>query len=344
MIQFDKSVCSNLTFALQREWLETNGLGGYAASSLVGLNTRRYHGLLVAALHPPVDRFVLLSKFEETLILDGARIELSCNQYTAAIHPQGYQFLSRFEKEWFPVFVYQVGPWQIRKTVFMLHGRNATCVQYAFDGPADTSALFEVRPLLAYRDYHSLTHENNSIYRDVVVQEHCATFSPYLGLPPLLVYHNADSFLRDGYWYKSFEYMCEQERGLDFTGDLFSPGYFRAEIKTGASLSFLAAIEKLVDVTADIQPSFFDSLRDQEQSRRENLLRGTHHPDAATVGLRLAADQFLVRRGENMRSVIAGYPWFTDWGRDSMISLPGLLLATGNYAAVRDILDRKSVV
>src|SRR5207237_3153045 len=122
MIEFTQDVCADLDGALRREWLETNGLGGFAASSITGLNTRRYHGLLVAATKPPVGRTVLLSKLEETLIIDGRRFELSANQYPGAVHPRGYQYLKRFRLDPFPVFTDEVAGIVIEKSVFMPHG------------------------------------------------------------------------------------------------------------------------------------------------------------------------------------------------------------------------------
>src|SRR6266571_3609333 len=130
MIQFGAEICRNLDTALSREWLETNGLGGFASSTIVGLNTRRYHGLLVAATKPPVGRLVLLSKLEETLILNGRRFELSANRYPGVVHPQGYQYLKQFRLDPFPVFTYAIDGVEIEKSVFMLHGENTTVIQY----------------------------------------------------------------------------------------------------------------------------------------------------------------------------------------------------------------------
>ena len=134
MRQFDESVCRNLDAASRREWLETNGIGGFASSTIAGLNTRRYHGLLVAATKPPVGRLVLLSKLEETLLIGGRRIDLSCNRYPGAIHPQGHLHLKQFRQDPFPVSVYEIHGLELEKSVFMVHGENTTVIQYEVRG------------------------------------------------------------------------------------------------------------------------------------------------------------------------------------------------------------------
>src|SRR6516225_3766230 len=162
MIQFDESTFLNLDVACRREWLETNGIGGFASSTITGLNTRRYHGLLVAATKPPVGRMVLLSKLEETLIVDGQAYELSANRYPGVIHPQGYTYLREFRLDPFPVFVYHAGGLQLEKSLFMAYGRNTTVIQYELRGRTKNCTL-ELRPLIAFRDYHATTHENGAL-------------------------------------------------------------------------------------------------------------------------------------------------------------------------------------
>ena len=153
--------------ALRREWLETNGLGGFASSTIIGLNTRRYHGLLVAATKPPVGRVVLLSKLEETLFIDGQAFDLSANRYPGVIHPQGFRYLKQFRLNPFPVFTYEVEGIEIEKSVFMVHGRkqHSRTVRTKKEQPsgATQELSLEVRPLIAFRDYHSTTHENGAI-------------------------------------------------------------------------------------------------------------------------------------------------------------------------------------
>src|SRR5206468_4948239 len=162
-------ICGNLDAGLKREWLETNGIGGLACSTVPGINTRRYHSLLTASLRPPVDRYVLLSKVEETVFLNGARYDLSSNLYPGTVHPNGYSHLRQFRLDPFPVFTYEVGGVQIEKRVFMSHGENTTVVEYEVLGGGECT--LEVRPLIAFRDYHSTTHANQSLNAGVHKEE-----------------------------------------------------------------------------------------------------------------------------------------------------------------------------
>jgi predicted glycogen debranching enzyme len=236
MIQFGEAICCNPDVALTREWLETNGLGGFASSTIVGLNTRRYHGLLTAATKPPVGRVVLLSKLEETRILDGRRYELSANRYPGAVHPQGYQYLKQFRLDPFPVFTYVIDGIAVEKSVFMVHGENTTVIEYTLMGGHGGSAQLEVRPLIAFRDYHSTTRENGALNADVQIAAGSATVEPYRGVPALHLAHDADELEPAGSWYRNFEYDVERERGLDFVEDLFSPFVFTSAARTAAKV------------------------------------------------------------------------------------------------------------
>src|ERR1700739_2343143 len=191
MIRCGQDVCGNLEAALRREWLETDGIGGFASSTLPGINTRRYHGLLVAATKPPVGRFVLLSKLEETVLIDGQAFDLCANQYQGVVHPKGFQYLKQFRLDPFPIFTFEVHGVRIEKTVFMVQGENTTVVQYEMKSAGKASTIqLELRPLLAFRDYHSLTHENQNIDSRVGTQPGLASVSPYQGLPTLPLSHD----------------------------------------------------------------------------------------------------------------------------------------------------------
>ena len=331
LIQFDGLICGDVAEASSREWLETNGIGGFASSTIIGLNTRRYHGLLTAAIKPPVGRVVLLSKVEETLVIDSARFELSANQYPGAIHPRGYVYLNSFRLDPFPVFTYRVQDIQIEKSVFLVHGENTLVVRYALLGDPDSrSCALEVRPLVAFRDFHSTTHANNGIRREVETRPGQATIAPYPDLPSLHFAHNAKSIDSAGFWFYRFEYERERERGLDSVEDLYSPFQLRFDLFKDAPAIIVVSIDR--HAASDADP-----LEQQERARREKIGAAAPAHDALTEILTAATDQFIVARGDR-KSVIAGYPWFSDWGRDTMISLPGLTLVTGRYDDARNIL------
>ncbi|MEP7343118.1 MAG: amylo-alpha-1,6-glucosidase [Acidobacteriota bacterium] len=331
MIQFNENICGNLDEASQREWLETNGLGGFATSTITGLNTRRYHGLLVAAINPPVGRMVLLSKLEETLVMNGERYNLSANQYPSSVHPQGYCYLKEFRLDPFPTFVYEVAGVVIEKSVFMVHGENTTVVQYKLQEKSRevTDCYLEVHPLVAFRDYHSTAHENGLINDYVEAAEGLATIHPYADLLKLYFAHDANELANTGYWYRNFEYSVERQRGLDFTEDLFNHFALKFDLNKNTSATVIASTQPH---TADEANEF----RRAEIERRQKLLAGVKNDELIRT-LTLAADQFIVARGEQ-KTVIAGYHWFADWGRDTMIALPGLTLTTGRYDIARSIL------
>src|SRR5437899_2482218 len=301
MIRFGRELCNDLDAATEREWLETNGIGGFASSTVIGANTRRYHGLLTAALRPPVGRFVLLSKLEETLILEGRRFELSTNFYGARVtHPQGYRLMREFRLDPFPVSVFKADGVEVEKSIFMIQGENSVVIRYDLRASAGRNVKMEIRPLIAFRDFHATTHENGALNPGVNRSAGLASVAPYSGLPALYFIHDGGSVDTSGVWYRNFRYDRERERGLDFIEDLFNPFTFQFDRTGSSTISIVASTQR----------------------------------DAKIPGRLSACTTFLVRRGERA-SVIAGYHWFADWGRDTMISLPGLPLSAGQR---RDIL------
>ena len=294
--------------ASRLEWLEANGLGGYASSTGCGANTRRYHGLLVAAMNPPVGRVVLLSKLDEQVTVGGRTFDLATNQYPGAIHPRGFEQIDWFERDLFPVFEYSFGGVRLRKTIAAIHGENTTVIAYE----TDTPITLELRPFIAARDYHGLQHANASPPRDAV----------FIDIP-------GATFTASDDWYYNFEYAIEQERGLDAHEDLFTPGVYTVDV--ASRIAIIVSTENRAG-----RDGF--ALLEAERTRREALIRRAEIPGRIGRMLALAADQFIVRRGADRKTVIAGYHWFTDWGRDTMIALPGLCLATGRFDDARQIL------
>lgn len=330
-IEFGREICGDPGEACSREWLETNGIGGFACSTIIGLNTRRYHSLLTAAVHPPAGRAVLLSKLDETLVLGNRRFELGSNRYKDLVHPRGYEHLASFRIDPFPIFRYRCEDVEIEKIVFLVHGENTVVVQYQLSGDLEGRACsLEVRPLVAFRDYHATTHANDSIDRHVASEDGLASISPYPGLPRLYFAHDANSIDPAGLWFYNFEYERELERGLDALEDLHSPLALRFDLSRNTRATIIAS-------TGHHRASEAAALRESEIRRRFHVGQASHAGDPLAMLLTQAADQFIVARGDQ-KSVIAGYPWFADWGRDTMISLPGLTLVTGRFDDARGIL------
>jgi predicted glycogen debranching enzyme len=331
MISLNKTECRDLEVSIAREWLETNAIGGFACGTVAGANTRRYHGLLTAALHPPGGRVLLLSKLEETLVIGEKRIDLSTNEYAGVIHPLGYEYLSSFRLDPFPIFTFEVEGVKLEKTLFMLDDSNTVQVEYRLLESAVGSDLhLELFPLIAFRDYHSTTHENNALNPQIQNEKNLVSLQPYSGLPRLYFSHNAETCEDEGYWYRNFFYRIEQERGMDAREDLFNPFMLRWKLKKEQAAIVIASTEQQ-DVSRAAE------FRERELGRRKTVAEKALCHDSFVRALTVAANQFLVRRGDDW-TVIAGYPWFTDWGRDTMISLPGLTLFTGNAEIAKGVL------
>jgi len=326
----DEGITQNFHAATRYEWLETNGLGGWASSTIIGANTRRYHGLLVAATQPPVGRMVLLSKLDETAVVDGNNYALSVNQYPDVVHPTGNQYLSHFERTLFPVFEYSFGNVRIRKTIVALNGENTTLVLYeVLRAPAPF--ILELRPFVAARDFHGLGRANSAISSESEFAEGVFRIKPYESVPELFIQVPKATFQPDSQWYYNFEYAEERFRGLDYQEDLFTYGTFNVNLKLGEKLGVI------ISTGNPAKRSAF-KLFEKERKRREKLHGKLPVQDDITKTLALAADQFVVKRGNDLFSIIAGYHWFADWGRDTMIALPGISLVTGRFNVAKRIL------
>ena len=335
MIEFGAETCRDFKAATKKEWLETNGIGGYASSTIILTNTRRYHGCLVVARTPPASRAVLLAKLDESLILRGDRFDLHANQYHDAIQPTGHQYLERVRLDPYPIFTYRVPGGLLEKSLFLVHGEHTLVVIYRFSGEAP--AMIEVRPLIAYRGFHDLAHENESLSRVPDDRGGVLVLTPFAGMPPLSIAHGG-TFKSEGYWYKGFEYVEEAFRGYSFREDLYSYGSWTRTLEPGREVA-------LVISTADAASMDALRLREIERARRAEIAAGAETIIGAGGAsadvvrtLCLAADQFLVRGSDKLTGVMGGYPWFPEAARDAAIALPGLTLATGRYAYARDII------
>jgi predicted glycogen debranching enzyme len=329
--KIQKNILADYLSAQHYEWLETNGLGGYASASITGASTRKYHGLLVAALHPPVGRTVLLNKLDEQIEVNNQIFELGTNQYPGAISPNGHQYMSSFEKEFFPTWQYKLPNGIVMsKTIACLHEQNTTVVIYKVI-KAKSAFVFKLRPYASFRDYHSVRDSSDNFNtHQIDIQNDTISIKPVDYYPAVNIKVSGSSFDEDGLWFVNMEYLREYDRGHQFHEDLYSHGEFLYTAKEGDVIEVVISTDKIT--TSAVK------LFEQEQSRREKLLKPLQHKDEFTIQLALAADQFIVKRGEDLKTIIAGYHWFSDWGRDTMISLPGLCLATGRFEDAEKIL------
>jgi predicted glycogen debranching enzyme len=334
----DRSTLENFSDSSQLEWLETNGLGGWAGSSLPGCNTRRYHGLLMAAVKPPAERMLMVSKLDETIVFNGESYGLSSNDYGDTISPRGFQWLNSFKKDFFPEWIFEVAGIRLRKTITMVHGENTTLIHYEVLNSSGPFTL-QLLPLIAARGYHALQHAIHNIFWKVDFENGLFRNQPYEGAPEIFISVPGSTYQSVNKWYYKFNYSAEKYRGLDYEEDLFNHGLFSVEMKDGDALHIMISTE---NPTGKNPATLFEI----ERNRKFSLLKGV--AGDLQRQLTLAADQFIVKRevtGNSagalpiaLKSVIAGYHWFTDWGRDTMISLPGLCLHTGRYEDAKKII------
>ena len=331
-INVDEKTCLNIKESLRLEWLDTNGLGGYASSSILNCHTRRYHGLLVSNLTTPTGRFVLLSKFEESLLIKDSELFLSFHKYPGVFSPLGFKYLRRFQDRIAPHFVYQLGNTVIHKTIMMPYGENGVMVKYSCQR-SDERLTLRLKPFLAFRDHHALSKENLSLQVRTFKVHNGFKIQPYDGMPSLFIQTDRHAaFYPSPVWYRNFEYMIEEERGFDYHEDLFQPGILEIALKEGEDVIVTASTREFSGITK--------KWLTEETRRREGHAQAAatskqfkNPADQEIMGvLQKAAKAFLihqpVKNSPGRATVVAGYHWFADWGRDTLISLPGLAFCT----------------
>ena len=322
--------------ALETEWLVTNGIGGFASGTVAQANTRRYHGLLVASLAPPLGRVLMLSKVDATVRYGGAAWSLGCNEFAdGTIAPRGYEHLAAFSIEFgTPTWTYAFADALLQQRIWMARGSNSTYLSYTLLA-ATQSVELELLPLCTYRDYHA--HAHGGWQLDVAVEQRSLLINAFPGARPYSLSIDRGETIAGADWYWGFRHRAEAQRGLDAIEDLYKPGVFRAGLGVGQSVTLSASAQPLPAGSAK-------GIAGREMARRRALLRTARADAPEWVRLlTLAADQFIVNRDDGTTrgsgtTVIAGYPWFGDWGRDTMIALPGLTLATGRIAEAGSIL------
>ncbi|MEM3356335.1 MAG: glycogen debranching enzyme N-terminal domain-containing protein [Candidatus Bathyarchaeia archaeon] len=338
--------------ALHKEWLITNGLGGYSASTVLGLNTRKYHGLLVAALHPPGDRTVCLAKLDEDVQVGNTVYQLGANEFHGKIFPKGYLLLKEFSLSPFPSYTYIMRDAKIEKMIFMPKEKNAVAVVYDVLNSSDADAAFRIFPLLTCRHFHSVIDRWRTPL-SFSQQQRDMEVKLAFDMPKVIIAARATAgcFIEKPVWIERLYYREEASRGESSTDDCYQPGYFEVIVQPKRKVKFaiisaagetseecMAMLDGFGCVIGDVEEQF-----KTEIASRGSILAnfyGSHSQVAASDWLNwllMAADTFLVKSRGGGSSVLAGYFWFETWGRDMFISLPGLMLATGRLEEARQI-------
>jgi predicted glycogen debranching enzyme len=344
---------SHFDDAIKKEWIITNGLGGYASSTVLGMNTRKYHGLLVAAFHPPGDRRVCLAKLDEEISIGNNTYPLAANEFQNGVFPQGYRLLQEFSLSPFPNYTYSVQNVEVKKTIFMPFEKNAVITLYNILNKSGFDIKIRIFPLVNWRHFHSVT-DRWKIPWEFVQKGENKEVGISLGAPQSVLTMKTTSghYHSDGRWVEKIYYREEAERGESCLDDCYQLGFFEVNVSVGENENFAVvtvageneadarkALAEMPDTAYDIE-----ILYEREMKRRENFLTQfyqTHRSIPFNDWLSwaiLATDQFIVKgTGNVQKSVIAGYHWFEAWGRDAFISLPGLMLVTGKFGDARNV-------
>ncbi|MGZ3579897.1 MAG: amylo-alpha-1,6-glucosidase [Syntrophales bacterium] len=336
----DERTSSNLERALTLEWLDTNGLGGYASSTILSCNTRKYHGLLVANLRMPKGRHVLLSWLEDAVVSGAEDFFLSCCQYPGVFFPREKHFLTEFNMDYSPRFTYKAEGIRIHKAIMMIHKEDCVLIRYDVED-CQSPGLLRLRPFVAFRGYHTLTKKNMFLQTETDKTEGGFKLHPYDGMPPIFMQTNAEEkFLPSPVWHNNFEYRKEEERGFDWHEDLFCPGVFEIPIERGSVVIISASTDVCRERLEEIWMT--ETARRVKETSRDDKIAEKFENEEDRVHVRnliASGRQFLISSPTGRPAIIAGYNWFGDWGRDTLISLPALTFLSGRPEEGMAILD-----
>ncbi len=355
-INLERNLLSDTDKAAEKEWIVTNGLGGYASSTVLGINTRKYHGLLVASFNPPTDRRVLLTQLNEEVQVNEETYRLGARELKSGVQPsEDNLFLRSFILDPFPTYEYVVDELRLKKTIFMSHGKNVAVASYTVSNNSPNRVFIRVLPLVNSRHFHSVTHKdeiNWSFLQNPTANS--VTIQPSIPLSALILLSSHGVYTpSQGEWVETY-FRVEASRGESFHDYNYQPGFFRFEAPSNETRGFsiIAVAGKSENEARVVLSSLgggsesIQAFYKEELKRRQSLLQ-KFEKQHANVSMEkwlkwlvLATDSFIVNReSTKTKSVIAGYHWFEDWGRDSLISFPGLTLVTGRFADAKEILS-----
>lgn len=329
--------------SLKRDWIITNGIGGFCSQSALGCNTRKYHGLLVAPLTPPARRFLILSKLDESIETNGTKYNLFTNMANGEIS-EGYKYLVDFKKEYIPIFTYKVENIIIKKFICMDYGKNTVVVYYQIKNQ-NAEAKLTLAPVVNFRDFHSInkdhqfyveqSHSGNKVR--VVLEKNSET-PIYMNCSDGRYFKHIDDTFRNMY------YLREEERGFEAEENHYVPGVYSINLEPNEEkeITFVCSLEENIEEIDGIKVINKELLRMTGIIYDTGIIQNSKMNDKKLDMLKaliLATDNFIVNRPSfGLHTVIAGYPWFLDWGRDSLISFEGLLLLTKRYELAKEVL------
>jgi len=356
-ITYTQDALEHFDQVIDKEWLITNGLGGYSSSSVLSINTRKYHGLLVAALHPPGNRTICLTKLDEDVIVGNTIYRLGTNDFKDALYPQGYKYLKEFSISPNPTFNYVLGSVKIKKIIFMPKQKNVVCSIYHILNNSSSEVAVVIYPLLTCRYYHTVVDSQklplNFTQRSVVNGFQVTFERPQA---TIMSYITEGSYRESVNWIERLHYRNETERGEANLDDCFQPGYFMVKIQANTEKQFVVAVaadseERIANEVLNSIGNSTERIQEalnQELTMHSNLLTGFYasHPEVPMSDwlnwVLLAADSFVVEDATARKSIIAGYFWFEPWGRDTFVSLPGIMLITKRFDQAKGILQNFS--
>lgn len=334
-IRLSREILLDPESALNLEWIDTNGLGGWSSSSVLGCNTRSYHGVLVSAVLAPVDRKVMLSRLDESISINNQSIALSTRDFGDTLYPKGFNHLVSFQQTSFPCWEFEIDQVKIRKTIICLQNLNSVCIRYELISESG-EIPFSLEPFIAARDYHANQKQNDSLQTGYEIKDSSLILKPEENLPPITLTGPWTKYKHNPCWHHHFFYREEARRGLGDREDLLSSGILQTILGKNSPLTILISTEEPANTSPDLLYCEEIQLRERisiSLTPASQLTKVTELKEH----LKIASTQFIVTRGKG-KTIIAGYHWFTDWGRDTLIAIRGLSIAMGKLDEAQAIL------